>query len=302
MQISVTLIDIGLLIGSFLLLLNGVDFALRPHQRKQVQDFFEEITLWLDYVDVQNLKGRLIEPGVQFLLVITSWTSYAITLFFVSLTLVAAHFYMFACLESESGFPQHIKAQIRVVADEVLRDYRMMLMIGLFSFVAALLIALLALKYTKRSKLIWILEPTEAKQIKRRARKIYWQTMLLGGAATFLIQASFPTDLPGHYFRMSCGGLDMTIWTSAQPKAIYYWIPYWVLWLSINSIVTYSWNLIACGRMAAAIVAGKRSWFLRFVVVFSRAFLWRVIEYQKGAVAAIVLIVTIALGVIKVYL
>jgi hypothetical protein len=50
---------------------------------------------------------------------------------------------------------------------------------------------------------------------------------------------------------------------------------------------------------AVGVMLQPRSFFTRAMFAFTRATLWRFVEYDKGAAAAIVLLVTIGLGFMK---
>jgi hypothetical protein len=68
------IIDVGILIGIMLSVLNGFDFIVRPHQKKIIQDFLEDTTLWLDYLYTPDLSRSLDQRGVQLLIVLCGWT------------------------------------------------------------------------------------------------------------------------------------------------------------------------------------------------------------------------------------
>src|SRR4051812_30013818 len=116
MQVSHTLLDIGLLVGALLSILNGVELVVRPHQRKQIQEFFENMTLWLDYVTVPDLKNRLTDPGVYILLSVTVSVSWLLFIGVFGVAFQLSNRYVngaiFTCLRSAENLSDEVKAKI----------------------------------------------------------------------------------------------------------------------------------------------------------------------------------------------
>ena len=60
------MLDALILVGVAITLLKGVDFVIRPHQRKAIQEFLEDMTLRIDTFNFRDISGKFGTPEAYF--------------------------------------------------------------------------------------------------------------------------------------------------------------------------------------------------------------------------------------------
>ncbi|WP_431267895.1 hypothetical protein [Dankookia sp. P2] len=67
------ILTVSVSVGVLMVMLNLADFIVRPFQRQAIQTFLEELTLWIDDINENNLSSRLHDEDYQFLILIVTW-------------------------------------------------------------------------------------------------------------------------------------------------------------------------------------------------------------------------------------
>src|SRR5262245_24239195 len=67
------IVDAALIISTCLVLLKAVDLILLPNQQAFIQQYFEDLTLWFDDINIDGLAERTMERPIQIVLVTSGW-------------------------------------------------------------------------------------------------------------------------------------------------------------------------------------------------------------------------------------
>jgi hypothetical protein len=263
----VAAIDAAVVIGVITTALNLGDFVLRPHQKERFQRAVEAFTLWLDYRRPLSWLTRLSRIPRNLM----SVCGLAIFIFGVLSMLRPAES---RALRLASLPIMGVGASVIVMAEWWNTTQ------GVFAYAAAE--ASLA-TYFRRS---W--------EVFRRSMKVGVALTIASLVFAFILLAVLgaielaigPSSFFSVVFGILWAGLPVAVW----------WIIF-TFWPS-----DFAFSEVAVPALFFAGFALATLWLAEHLLRASRALCWRIVEYSKGAFAAIILLVTIALGIAKLLL
>lgn len=257
-----TILDLVLIIGILTNVVKGADLILRPHQQKWINDKFESLTLWLDYAKPLKWFSNLATSRGQIILILIG-----------SLELVAVAIIVLLFKRN----------------DNVPRSERLTQILVL---VISLLCIPVIVKRIGPKVTSWLFG--DAKILRFLMRYIL---LIIGGYIILgLYQAVVMIFIwlfssRKSYFDFMDATLDSNSWEHSA-----YLISIMALW----PFFTFFWILIQVGGIVlwAAVIL----FLLEVLLKIGRGIAWRITEYNKGAYAALTLILTIFIGIVDLYL
>jgi hypothetical protein len=231
----------------------GIELMLRKGHRIAIQQFLEDLTLRVSYIDVKEVSNQISNPAIQ--AVFTMITAWQFGIFMVLVLIIQ---------RSTEQYPRQIfimqLAAIAISAVTLLFAWRWPLpqLIG----------------WVVREK-VWL--------TKTRAYAVLLAGYLLLGAGVFASSRLMMFFEPAlRRFGFTEDGIFMLALLPLWPVAT-------IMWLVFQSVALLSQLKSRLGRFLIS----------KYLAIF-RGVLWRVVEYEKGSVAAIALLLAIALGIAKV--
>ncbi|MGH9948806.1 MAG: hypothetical protein ACRD6X_16655 [Pyrinomonadaceae bacterium] len=241
-------VEILLIIGVLINLIKGAELILRPHQEKWLQDRFETLVLWLEYVRPVNwfAEREVAVYRTVFVLLITPMLAGTIVL----------------------------------IINPKNASWWSLTLIILISIVMALEAAINTIKSENRFER-WLFKNLPLRQ--RLGRHIIIGTLVL--TLVFLFWIIF-IDEP------------VAVKQSHNPASFSFLI---TLAEGIGISVFYLFIIMGLPSLAIVLISLLFS-ITELLLKFIRGISWRMVEYNKGVFAAIILLVTVALGVADIYL
>lgn len=237
------LINFGIVIGVFLILLQLAHFLIRPHQAAAIRSFLEDLTLWLDDIEVSNISDRLSEPGIHILLFLTGYSGY---LLYILISVATSHVTS-TLLQAPSPFGQVDGARLATV------------------LILTVTIVLVFWRMPFRQIVTWAIAAEKPIETRIRLLRLRPALIFFGGALLFLFLDLRLKQIPDHS-------------------------EWWHIPIAMFAYITFS--IAFATSVAKQVLKERRGFLLKYVLFVSKQFLWRVVEYQKGPIAAIVLIAT----------
>lgn len=260
MSIHMIFINIALYIAIGLNFVNLIDFAVRPHQRKVIKSFLEELTIRLDDIKLSNSPQNIVNPEYQ--------------MFFASMVFV--HYFFIGL--------------IVFILELTLIRHSMIFMLGEINFrnfltlqVIAEFISAVTLLLSWRKFLPCLIATLIGSGEKRRIRR----SLLILRVIYFSVFWSFPFFV-AFIFRLFGGNSEDLF----GEKLIYVYESYLIIW-PIITIISVMINF-------AGDILRNEPEDARLSLKLTRAILWRIIEFEKGPIAALSLLLTFALGTLKI--
>lgn len=276
-------VEILLVIGILVNLIKGADLILRPHQQKWVQDKFESLVLWFDYTkpfDWYKSNSGARETYGLILSVIPAififrfalpknYPSLVLIIFVSAIILLARH----------PTAPQNNN-------EEAIKDYEE----NFYKTVST---------------------PEEHKEPIRKAeaRLARW-LFSCNTTGQYLIRPFLLTCIGGTAFSLVYGFIHLADTSYRYMASVinpgWGWLKYSLIFLILLicfRVIRYFAGFVFLGFVCLCI------FIFTLILITTEALLkiargitWRIVEYNKGAFAAIILIATIALGVTEFYL
>jgi len=256
-------LDVALALGVFINLVKAGDLVLRPNQQARVQAWIEDLTLRVEEIRPIGWLERMTSTRAHVVLVLIGVSEFLLVYFLILLVnagKASAH-----APVGSNAFVMNLAASLCSVPALVLTATRY----GQ-PFVA------------------WLVGPPPVRGVTRRFLKtialgflvlVIYEAILFGLVDLLWGEGPFDAmDLP-----MGQGGPGI-----------------WVLGgglLVIWPVFTWFWVITQVGGLIMWAVAGVRLFEILLKAI--RALCWRVVEYNKGAWAAVVLIITVVLGLAK---
>jgi len=253
-------LDVGIMVGLCLVFLKGIDLILREHHRIQIQSFFETLTLESEYFDQHDILGKLRTPGAQAFVVSLSY--------FVFAVIVSIVFLVTGPLWTEDGW----------LTETVGKDGRSI------QIVRAMICAF-TLGFAWRWPIPALLKLLVPYQTNIRQALIRLLLFYFGMQTVLLIYLSIL-----HYVQTGN-------WNIVQIKS-HGWSMYTVGELLVWPI--YVISFVTALSVCIGVLARIKPMSTSIMISIFRGFLWRIIEFEKGATAAIVLIITVVLSFIRI--
>jgi hypothetical protein len=249
-------LTLGIAVGVLMVLLNLVDFIVRPFQRQAIQRFFEDLTLWID--DAENtLHLKIVSKEYKVLVVVSVWWFGCViaTIIHAANTIFSIGFF-----ESAANLGHQIAAII--------------LLLLLYERGLGRVLDWLSVGRAQARRIVFLL-------LSMSALPIVFLSVYLTSMAVLVVAS----------LRMS-------------PEEVAEWrhVPADLTSSFTGVYFTLVVNIMICGAVMATIRSGQRESIVTFFVRIASACLWRIVEFQKGAVAALVALATAALGFLKLYL
>lgn len=254
-------LDIGILIGMCLVFLKGIDLILRKHHKEQIQSFFDTLTLESEYYNPQETLKKLGTPGTQAFIVSLSYFVFIVIVIIVCL--VTGPFW------SEKGW----------LTENIGKGgSSLQLTRAIVSF-----FTLAIAWWWPIPRLLRLLVPdsTNLRRVLIRLLLFYF------GVQLFLL--FYLSSL--HYFLT---GNWNVIQIKTQGWSIYTFGELLVAW------PIYTIFFITSFSVCIGVLAKVKPKSLSAILFLFRGFLWRIIEFEKGATAAIVLIITVIFSLIRI--
>ena len=256
-------LDVALVLGIFINLVKAGDLFLRPHQQARVQSFFEDLTLRVEDVRPIEWLGRLATPRAHLVLVLIGVVEF--------LSVMAA----------VAGIPDSRGNALAPLGSNA------------FVFqVASIICSIPALALTAKRHgpplVAWLLGPPPIQGIVRR----FLKTLALG----FLALALYEFILFGLVVLLwgwePFDSLDLSFGRGG-PGVLVIGVGLLLVWPAF----VWFWVITQVGGLIIWAVIWVR--LLEVILKVVRALCWRIVEYNKGAWAAVVLIITGILGLAK---
>jgi hypothetical protein len=262
-----TTTDILLIVGVLTSLLNLGEWVLRPHQKKAFEQRFETLTLSLEYTRPIRWFGRLTDRRYAIAWTVACGLFLAYT-FFLRLDpqLIGGALALLFDL-----WMNIMRAQLRVFATLVSDGYAELTYVFVFVLIG-LSVAIAALALTLRG---------------------VWLTKYLTGSGQFWPYLRRLVLV----YAMSALFMFLTMLGAERFGDQYWYLPLGLplLLLQLVPIVVSTVGLL---MMALVMLFAT----FELVLKLLRAVAWRIVEYSKGAWAAIILICTVGLGIYKAFL
>jgi hypothetical protein len=257
------MLDAALALGVLINLVKAGDLVLRPNQQARVQAWIEDLTLRVEEIRPIGWLERLTRPHAHVVLVLVGVFEFVLVLLLVTLV------------------PAGKTAALGPVGSNVF----VMQLVAIVCSVPALV---LTAKRYGPPFVAWLLGPAPVRGVTRR----FLKTLVLG----FLVLGLYEVIL---------FGLVFFLWGDVPFDAMELPIGeggpgIWVLGgglLVVWPAFTWFWVITQVAGLILWAIVGVR--FFEMLLKWIRALCWRVVEYNKGAWAAVVLIITIMLGVAK---
>lgn len=280
-------IEILLILGIIINLIKGADLILRPHQQKWIQDKFDTFTLWLDYsrplnwYNTRRVGGITLGAGFRILTIVG-----IISIALDHLSWITASVALIVCSAIVISFVRAQMGKARPVNQD-----------GVISVNQDIKPSKLFFPIRINDQLVdWLFKSKDIWQYLLRT----FLTVLLALVLILIIyialqglfySLAFVSDLTGINIKINRVNLIVTLMLLIIPLLIYF------------GIVVISMPLILTGA-ASLFPLISSVLFLMFEAVLKiiRGIVWRAAEYNKGAFAAIVLLVTVVLGIVEFYL
>ena len=269
-----TILDLGIAIGLCLVLLKGADFFVRPHQRQQIQSFFEDLALWLDDVDIKSLPARLTEPPIQALL-------------FMLTALVLAAFALGLVITMQLLF----RSDVDTLPPGIAAGTVALVQAGIFAL--SLCFAAIGWRSLVSPIVRWVIGSGDPHLTRRRTGKAFLVALIFSAAYQFvvlplLVPSQFRSPFPFWESAYRLGEPNFYLQTlGLAPGAILFLIALTVFYV---------------GGLASSIGLGQRNFLLRATLALGRGVVWRIVEYEKGVIASLVLLLTIVLSIVRLWL
>jgi hypothetical protein len=249
-------LNIAIMLGIALTLLKGADLLLRPHQRRAIQIFLEDVTLRLDQIDFKEIAHRMTTPEAQFCFIMLAYFEFA----FMSLFVI-----VFQTPLWEPGGSLH-----EAFGKEGRYFQLGMTVLGFVTILVCskwpIPIVMRCVIGTAKSRFVVIIR-------------------FLGFSAVFFV-------VLGVYQFIILDRIDAKL--GHNPFG-----PPSIVRMVGLAIVLPPWMIFFVVFQAIGAMLQARMFYVRWTFVLIRGIMWRIVEYDKGATAAILLIVTILLTLTK---
>ena len=255
------MLDALILLGVAITLLKGVDFVIRPHQRKAIQEFLEDMTLRIDTFNFRDISGKFGTPEALFCFTVLAYFEFILI---VVLVLV---------IQTPQWEPG---GQLDEAFGKEGRAFQLL----------AVGISFVTLFAVWRWPLPEIMRFVVGAGRSRVPIALRFVAFLLAGYVFLFLGL---TGVEKVEALLGLVSHDSSLY-DVRPTAAYY-IAILLLWPAF----TIFW--VVTQAVGALLQVG--TFYVRWMFVFLRSVLWRVIEYEKGAVAAVVIIATIVLTLFK---
>ena len=255
-----TFLDISILAGICLLFLKGIDLVLREHHRKQIQSFFETLTLESEYYDPDQILEKLRTPGAQAFVVSLSY--------FVFSFIVAIVFLVTGPFWTENGW----------LTESIGKEGRSILIVR--AIVCAFTLGF-AWKWPVPGLLTLLIpSSTSIRKVTIRLLLFYFGVQIV----LFLYLSILHYLLTGNWNVLQ---IETHGWSTYTIGEVLVWPVYAIFVVTALSV---------CIGVAVKTEPNSTS----IMISAFRGLLWRIIEFEKGATSAIVLVITIVLGLIRI--
>jgi hypothetical protein len=248
------MLDVGVVVGFFLVLLKAADLVFLPHQQDAIHKYFEDLTLWFDDIEIEELSERTNEQSIQIVMILCGW--------FVSLAI--------ACTSAISTY------LLFSGAHDIFINLVVYYLIGLLLSII-LIIPLWQFGY--RTVALWISHSHSRLIVSLKAAVIIFPSV---GLFMFL----FIVILEANLFDLEQLGHRNIALIAA-------------LYMPVTALFLTTGITVVVGQLLFDIANGRRSIVVRFFLAIGKGVLWRIVLFQKGAVGAVVLIITIFLSILK---
>lgn len=262
------IVEILLIVGILTNVLKGAEILLRPHQQKKVQTFFDHLTLKLEYTSPLKWFGYFLKNKIQVVFI-------TIASLFLLIGYLGILLSDFADLYYERYSDDH--------------SYPADIPIFVITIAVAICIA------------IWAV-PTSIVLIYRGNRVVKW-LYAEGNSSIFTKRLFYFWGVPVFFNMVPILGLIPIVPAIILEKilpSILFWIFLFIYALALV-IVSGCWSVIGFAAYFT-FLAQITCFCLEVLVRLLRAIAWRIVEYNKGAFAAVILLFTVLLGVVETYL
>jgi hypothetical protein len=258
------LLDIAFVIGLLVNILKASDMILRPHQQKRLQESVESLVLWLEDCKPISAVEHVMNPKVQDALLTAS---YAVLVAWASLA------WMFSVLISLSPGMRRIRNH-RIGSDPLVTI--LFVLINL----PVLVLLLPRMKRLGRASVKWLLSDGKLTAFSRNYFLVY-----IGSVIPVILEWALFFVLP-HFLPE----IQHSLWN--------------VLYLIFGTLTMPFLSLILILQIVGFVIVFLTllKWTNEILLKMTRALIWRVVEYDKGIVAALVLIITVVLAISEAYL
>jgi hypothetical protein len=242
-----------------LALLKAGDVVLRLHQKKAVQSFFEDMTLRIDDLDFKTISQRMSSQEAQFCFILLAYFE------FTFIVLVGVFYYL---LNSTTVTMLLIGSFGRY---------------GVYIEAGIIILSYVTLAYCWKWPIPLLFSYIIGTGSKKKAILRFLVFVILSYIVFWLYQFGLYT-LVRLYGNTAGEMIDLEKNPIYIAGLIFIWPLFIIFWILLQAI--------------GALLQAKLFW-TRWTFALIRAVLWRLVEYDKGAFAAIVLIVTVSLTVAK---
>jgi len=253
-----------LLIGILSNLVKGGDLILREHQKKRVQSFCETATLMLEELKPLRWFSHLTTPhAITWLLIIGS----------IELAVIAAW----------ALVTQHIQGP----------SHRAFTSVEIVAQTTAIALSIASIPYIVRNigprTMHWLFGGGRISTFIRRYAKFVFSGYAIGIVYIFvLLLLVWLVSGSRSLFEAFDSSFDEGNWVYVA-GCLLLWPAFTLFWIVMQVGGLVAWCILIFFLLEAALK-------------FLRGFAWRVVEYSKGAFAALILVVTVLLGFASLYL
>jgi hypothetical protein len=267
------LLDAVVIVGLLVNIVKASDLILRPHQQKQLQQSFESLVLWLEDCKPIIAVEQLLTPRAQDALLTGS---YIFVVIWASISWIGFALMSFIVPSGPDGFG----------FDPLISCLFVLINLPM------LLLLLPRMRTLGRTLVKWLLSKGRfhlllIKFLILNFSVYLWFILVL--ALIYLILRFFNPGIHINDVIQQIGVQD----SLAQ-------ILYFVFGTITMPFLSLTLILYVIGLMVVFLTIAK--WINEMFLKFIRALVWRIVEYNKGAFAALALIITVALGILDLYI